>query len=367
MTGRERVICAVEHIRPDNMPVSDSFWEDTLLRWHNEGLPEGISPSEYFDFDIVTMGIDASPGFRAYMIDEDDQYITLQDRFGYVVRKQKGKSRTLDYVSYPANDRAAWEAVKPKFTLETNTSARIDTLAFPFRLEPEPTWQEVREKYQAIRANDKYILASAYGPHEAVWRLHGFTETLIDIVLDTELIMDIAATYVAFLLKVIDLCLKEGITFDGLFIVEDVAATRGMLFSPDQWRAIYKPVMAKIGDFLRDRGLHFWMHSCGNGEAVFGDLIQCGVQVINPLEAKSGLDIRELKKKFGDKLAFYGNINVITMAKSEIEIEHEIRDKLAPFKRSGGYIYHSDHSVPPEVSFERYRSVIEMVRKYGKC
>ena len=245
--------------------------------------------------------------------------------------------------------------------------ARADTEGFPFRLTSEPTWAEAREKGQEIGSDGSYMLAEAYGPHEATWRLHGFTETLMDIAAEPDLIRDMGSTYMGFLMSVIGRCLDEGIAFDGFMLVEDLGTTRGMLFSPDSWRAIHRPLVAAFGAFLRERGLHFWMHSCGNAEVIYEDLIACGLQVINPLEAKAGLDVCKLKRKFGDRLAFFGNMDVIAMAESREAIEAEVRRKLTPFKEEGGYIYHSDHSVPPEVSLERYQYVMELVRKHGSC
>jgi len=365
MTGRERVTAAVEHRSPDQVPVAEHFWDDTITEWRNEGFPEDVTADEYFDFDIIHLGIDASPRFKSLLLEDDGEWITMRDRFGYVVRKLKHKSRTVDYQSYPVPDRAAWEAVRGMFVMRRGEGARIDDVAFPFRLAPEPAWDEAREKYRRLRDTGKYLLATAYGPHEAVWRLRGFTETLMDIVLDPEFINDIAETYSSFMLDVLDRCIVEGIIPDGFMAIEDIAATRGMLFSPDHWRTVYKPSMIKLGDFLHANGMHYWMHSCGNGEAVFEDLIECGLDVINPLEAKSGLDVRDLKERYGGRLAFYGNIDIRSMTESEELIEREIRDKLGAFAHGGGYIAHSDHSIPPEVSFDRYRQVIDLIRKYG--
>ena len=73
--------------------------------------------------------------------------------------------------------------------------------------------------------------------------------------------------------------------------------------------------------------------------------------------------VAELKKRFGDELAFFGNFDVIAMAESRAAVEKEVKRKLAPFAQGGGYIYHSDHSVPSEVSFERYKYVMELVRQ----
>ena len=365
MTKRERVICALEHTTPDRVPASDSFWDTTLLRWKQEGFPEGVSPYEFFDFDIQWIHLDTSPRFPAIRIEEDEEMFTFQDRFGYVARRYRDGSPTLDYVSHPAPDRKSWEGIRENFTMTPGEKARADIEGYPFRLTPEPTWPEAREKCRAIRRDDPYILAEAYGPHEAAWRLHGFTETLMDLAADPELIADMASTYMRFLMSVIDRCLDEGIAFDGFFLVEDLGTTRGMLFSPATWRAIHKPHVAELGAFLKQRDIHFWMHSCGNAAAIFPDLIECGLQVINPLEAKAGLDVCELKRKFGDQLTFFGNIDVIAMADSRTAIEAELKRKLAPFAQGGGYIYHSDHSVPSEVGFERYKYIMELVREYG--
>ncbi|MBN2012783.1 hypothetical protein JW960_25865 [candidate division KSB1 bacterium] len=365
MTKRDRVIYAIEHRTPDRLPVNDSFWEDTHSRWMAEGLPPDAILREYFDFDIADFSLDASPGFEAKLLSEDDEYFTMQDRFGYVARKTKGKSRTIDYKSYPAPDQDCWKSVKRKFqSKQLDKSSLIDNIGFPFRLSPAPSWAEARKKYEAAHTDEYYILANAYGPHEATWRLHGFTETLLDIAMDPEFIIDIASTYVDSFMETIEACIDRGMTPDRFWMIDDVAATRGMLFSPDHWRQLYKPLIAKIGHFLKSAGIHFWMHSCGNCEPIFDDLIECGLQVINPLEAKSGLDVCKLKDKYGTQLCFYGNIDVRNMSADDETCEQEIKRKLSCFQQ-GGYIYHSDHSVPPEVSLNQYNQVMEYVRRYG--
>ncbi|MDP6777124.1 MAG: uroporphyrinogen decarboxylase family protein [Candidatus Latescibacteria bacterium] len=365
MTGRERVLAAVSRSGLDRVPVSDAFWEDTLVRWRREGLPDGADPADHFGFDIAATSIDASPRFPAQLLRKSDSHYTMRDRFGYVVTKALGKSRTVQFHSHPVPSRDAWPAVRERFALTPRGAARIDTIPFPFRLETDPTREESLTRFHDLRRTNRYILANAYGPFEATWRLHGYERTLTDLLDDDELIGEIGRTYTEFLMQVVDRCLQDSIVPDGFFLVEDLASTRGMLFSPDIWRRLHKPILSQLGAFLQERDVQFWMHCCGNAEAIFDDLIECGVQVIQPLEAKSGLDVRLLRKRYGADLTFYGNIDVIAMAVSDGSAETEVKAKLSAFDRSGGYIFHSDHSVPPEVSFQRYSHVIDCVRKYG--
>ncbi len=367
MDSRERVMRTLSRQRPDRLPMWDSPWEDALTRWYAEGLPCAADLDDYFGFDIATMSVDASPRRPQRIIAEDSEYLTYQDRAGYSVRRAIGKSRTMHFFDHVTKDRAAWEEVKRGFVMRPGDTARIDTASYFKHLDEYPTWEEARRRYQDVLRQNRYLLFVCYGSYEATWRHRGFDTLLLDMAEDPDWVAEMASTYMDFLIAVLQRCLDEGLRPDGFFMVEDLAYTQGMLMSPRTWRRLFKPPTAKLGEFLNRNGISFWMHCCGNAEAVFDDLIECGLQVIQPLEAKSGLDVRKLRQKYGSRLTFFGNIDVINMAQgSDAEVEEEIRTKLAPFAAAGGgYMYHSDHSVPPEVSFARYQRVLEWVRLYG--
>jgi len=369
MNSRERVIRTLSRRRPDRLAMSDAPWEDTLTRWYSEGMPREANLDDYFGFDIATMSIDASPRRPQKVLHQDAEYITYQDRFGYTVRKSIGKARTMLFSNHVTADRAAWEQVKQGFTMRPDDTARIDAASYFMHLDEYPSWEEARRRYEAVLRQKRYLLFVAYGSYEATWRHRGFEALLMDMAQDPEFVSEMAGVYMDFLIQVLQRCLDEGMRPDGFYMVEDLAYTQGMLMSPRTWRRIFKPQTYKLGQFLRQNDIAFWMHCCGNAEAVFEDLIECGLQVIQPLEAKSGLDVRELRAQYGSRLTFWGNINVINMAQgSDAEMEEEIRTKLTPFaEEGGGYIYHSDHSVPPEVSFARYQQILRWVRQYGTC
>jgi uroporphyrinogen decarboxylase len=109
----------------------------------------------------------------------------------------------------------------------------------------------------------------------------------------------------------------------------------------------------------------YFMHSDGDIRRLIPRLIDAGIQVLQPLEAKAHLDVRELKREYGRDLTFMGNIDVQKMSASRAELEEEVRTKLEVAKQGGGYIYHSDHSVPPTVPLEKYVYLMELLHTYG--
>jgi uroporphyrinogen-III decarboxylase len=139
-----------------------------------------------------------------------------------------------------------------------------------------------------------------------------------------------------------------------------------MMFSPRYWRQIYKPQLTRICEAIHAAGLKAIYHSCGNASAIYEDLIDSGVDCYNPLEAKAGLDVVELKRKYGQRWAFNGNIDVMILSTNDRErVRREVLRKLNAAK-GGGYIVQSDHSVPGEVDVATYDYVVQLVREYGK-
>jgi uroporphyrinogen-III decarboxylase len=152
----------------------------------------------------------------------------------------------------------------------------------------------------------------------------------------------------------------------GIYIWGDIAYDGGMFFSPDYWRSVYLPQLERICEAAHAAGLKTIYHGCGNGYEVFDDMIAAGVDAYNPLEAKAGLDVVELKRQYGRRWAFNGNIDVRVLATNDRdEIRREVLRKLNAAK-GGGYIVQSDHSVPGNVSPASYDYMVQLVREYGK-
>jgi uroporphyrinogen-III decarboxylase len=113
--------------------------------------------------------------------------------------------------------------------------------------------------------------------------------------------------------------------------------------------------------------MKFIFHTDGDVNRVLDLYLAAGFDCLQPLEAKAGMDVRTLAPRYGDRLSLWGNINVMVMGSNDREqIEEEVRTKLEAGKACHGYLYHSDHSVPPQTSWQTYLFIIELLDRYGR-
>jgi uroporphyrinogen decarboxylase len=129
---------------------------------------------------------------------------------------------------------------------------------------------------------------------------------------------------------------------------------------------VIAPADTKRNRVFHELGMQTILHSCGCVKGLIPGLLDAGFDCLQPLEVKAGMDLLELKPRYGDRIAFFGGINTLLMEhEDDAEIEREIATKFAVAKKGGGYLYHSDHSIPTDVSLRKYRFVLECVKKYG--
>jgi uroporphyrinogen-III decarboxylase len=152
---------------------------------------------------------------------------------------------------------------------------------------------------------------------------------------------------------------------DGMVIWGDVAYRKGMMFSPNYWRAHFKPGVRALIETCHAAGLPVIYHGCGNVSRIFEDFIEIGVDAYNPLEAKAGLDVVDLRRRFAHRIGFCGNMDVTVWASGDrVAIRQAVLTKLNAAK-GGGFIFQSDHSVPDNIAPADYEYAVNLVRKHG--
>jgi len=355
MTHRERVQAALRFERPDRLPCHETPWEQTLAAWRDQGLPRDVELADHFGFDLSFMYLDTSPGFPQRVLKRQGGNITYEDRFGYTITKPEGVSATLHFQRHRTTCEAAWARTKAGFALsaDPSTPARIDDAMCFGHFDPYPTWDDAKVKYERLRQEGRYLLFMCYGPWEASWRHRGMERLLTDVAMSPDWVRDMAETYQNLVIAVLDKCLALGMKPDGVLTADDLGTSSGPMMSPTLWGTLFKPSLARLGEFLERSGVDLWMHSDGDMAMLIDDFVDAGVRVLNPLEAKAGMDVVDLRKRYGKRLAYFGNIDATKMYGPLPALQAELERKI-PLARDGGYIMHSDHSCPPEVSFERY-------------
>ncbi len=165
-------------------------------------------------------------------------------------------------------------------------------------------------------------------------------------------------------LALLDMIWEEGYTFDALRWPDDMGYKQNQFFSLDTYREVLKPVHKRAIEWAHNKGIKTELHSCGDVRPFVPELIDIGLDSLNPLEVKAGMDPIALKEEYGDDLVFHGGINALLWDKPE-QIHEEMERIIPVMKRNGGYIFSSDHSVPSSVSLDDFRGIICRAKELG--
>jgi uroporphyrinogen decarboxylase len=352
MTSQERVRTAIARKVPDRVPIQDGPWSATVRRWESEGLPLGTLPADYFGYEIDGIGADCTPRFPEKVLEENDEYIVETTAEGGVRRNHRDRSTTPEVVECPIKRPEDWPAIRDRLV--------PDLKRF--------NWASSWAAYQAARERGKYVTFNAACGYDLLQSYVRSEHLLGFMVTEPDFVKEMVDVTSDLALASLQMMWKEGFRFDGLWMYNDMGYRNTSLFSPAMYRQLILPADRKRNDWCHEHGLQTILHSCGCVKGLIPSLIDAGFDCLQPLEVKAGMDLRELKPAYGDRIAFFGGINTMLMEEEDDAlIEEEIRVKFAAAKPGGGYLYHSDHSIPTDVSFRKYTFVMDCVRRYGAC
>jgi len=363
----ERVLAALDHRETDRVPVGEFFWTNFLRRVRREwGVGDDFNPYAHWDLDFVVLVPNMDPHIKPVrVVEEAAERKVVRTGFEATI-ELRGTCPMPCYVDF-----------------DTKSYEQMEALEFDDPADPRRYFEAIDDQINAVAdtlnlgiapfvdrvdafADDLCVFGSVCEIHETIWRIMGTENVLLKFGEDPDRMARFIERLGDFLVGIVEgqIAAAQG-KLSGLYIWGDVAYDKGMFFSPTYWRQVYKPQVARICAAAHDAGLKTIYHGCGNAAAIFDDLIDAGVDAYNPLEAKAGLDVVELKKQFGDRWAFNGNIDVRVLATNDREaIRREVLRKLNAAK-GGGFILQSDHSMPDNVAPESYDYVIQLAREHG--
>jgi len=358
---------ALRHQEPDRVPISDLFWGSFIERWRKDlGLPPDANPYDYYDLDWVVTVPNMDPHIQDFeVLEEKEDRITVKTGFGAVITKifadpmpryEKFLTDKIEKLR-PLSFDDPWDERR----YFKNGDHQLGGVGDGF-VRNLPAWVDTVKSYYPHFP----VYGSVCEGHETLWRIVGQENAWLWSMLFPRELGEFIERINQFMLGIAKAQIEaaNGL-LAGMVVWGDVAYTKDLFFHPQFWREHFKPGVKAIVDVCHDAGLPVIYHGCGNVKRIFEDFIQIGIDAYNPLEAKAGLDVVELRKQYGHRLGFCGNMNVIEWAEcSQEQLKAIVLRKLNAAK-GGGYIFQSDHSVPSNVSGQNYDYVVRLVREFG--
>lgn len=365
---RERMNKALRHEEPDRIPVSDFFWGSFLERWRKEkGLPADTDIYRYYDLDWIVTIPNMDPHIKDFeVIKETGEEVVVRTGFEAILRK-KFVNPMPEFIAFETDTIEKVEAFEFDDPWDDRRYFRggdnqIGGVGDGYARNLPPWIDTVQSLYP-----DFPVYGSQCEANEYLTRIVGPENFLLWIAMYPEQMGRFITRINEWAGELLKAQIKaaKGL-IDGMVIWGDVAYRKDVFFSPDYWRKWYKPGLKTMVQICHEAGLPVIYHGCGNVRRIFEDFIDVGVDAYHPLEAKAGMDVVELRRQYGHRIGFCGNMNVIEWAeRSKEELKPIVLRKLNAAK-GGGMIFQSDHSVPGNVSAENYEYVINLVREYGR-
>jgi uroporphyrinogen decarboxylase len=364
LTHKERFLNALNRKPVDLLPCGDGLWGETYRKYVAEGkLQEGEDPVAHFDMSWRGGGwfnSCANLDFVPKTIEETDETILKLDGNGAQLRYWKSKSGTPEHVDFTVKERAAWEKEIKPFLLT------VDRRRIPF--------EGYRKTRKQCADEGRCFVWGGVAPFEQMHPVCGHEYMLMGMALDPDWVKDMVMTYARFTIQHLEVLFHEEGLPDAMWFYEDMGFKEKPFMSPEMYQEIMEPGHKLLFDFSHARGLKVIVHSCGYVEAFVPGLIRAGMDCLQAMEVKAGMDLPRLAKNFGSQIAFCGGVDIRVVAGNDrAKIDAELNRAIVPvLKMGGGFILHSDHSIPPEVEhdtlhyfFDHGRRIPERLRAQG--
>lgn len=351
MTSFERVSRVLSRKPVDQCPFVIGPWPDADKRWRREGnIPAETDMREFFGQDLRwsnSLNMAANLDYVPEIVEETEETISKRDGNGAILRYFKKKTTTPEHVDFRVTDREGWEAWIKPFLQE------VDRRRIPF--------EAYRAERKLCSERQRFLFAGIVAPFELMHPVCGHENLLMGMALDPDWVREMVTTYTDSIIHHLEeLFAAEGKP-DGFYYFEDLGFKERPFFSTTMYQEIMFPGHRRLFDFAHSCGCKVMMHSCGYIEPLLPDLIIAGLDCLQGMEAKAGMDLARLFGLFGDRIAFCGGVDARALISNDrTVIDAELEAKVRPVMRGkGGYILSSDHSEPPEVSYETIRYFLE--------
>ena len=348
LTGRERIGNILQRQPVDRIGLFEHFWGDTHAAWTSQGHLKPDEPfADHFGFDLELMwpfNFVADLDFEPQVIEETEETRLVRNGNYALMRSHKLHDSTPEHVDFLVKDRAGWEEhIKPRLTPDRRRINFAD-------------YRQVKER---ARQTNRFFAWSGVNVFEILKDVCGHQWMLIGMVEDPDWVRDMAMTYARLNVALQEMLFAEEGWPDGIWYYEDMGFKGRPFMSPKMYREIIQPAHRLTIDLAKSKGLPVIMHSCGYVEPLLPGMIEAGIDCLQVIEVKAGMDLLKLYRQYGERLSFMGGIDVRALYTNDRSvIDAELESKIPVVKGRYGYVLHSDHSIPNTVYYDTYKYFI---------
>lgn len=315
--------------------------------WEEQGATPGELDFSAFAYRCAARGgvpvnTGRAGGYPEVLIEDTPEHRIWRDGLGRTMQLPKGMATLALPLDYPVKTMEDWLKIKPWYEF---SEARLGG-----------DWQGAA---LAHRRAGRVVQVAMPGGFDEPRELMGEENLCLAYYEQPELVHDILRTIGATAFKVLDR-VSQAVPIDLLFVHEDMAGKSGPLAGPAQVREFIAPYYRKIWDLLRERGARlFDQDSDGDMNPVIDAFLAAGVNCMHPMEPAAGMDIVQVRRKYGRRLACYGGIDKHVLRRDREAIVKELEYKIPPMVKTGGCVLALDHRIPNGTPLDNYRFYVQ--------
>ncbi len=380
MTGRERLLAALNHQTPDRVPIDLGGNQTGIHKFAYEALLKHLGLQDQLVIMDAVQQLARPCEAVLQRFHVDTRYIFAKSPAGF-----------SDKIELNRRDGRLWHDLRDEFGVVWSmpddhpyymdishhplaNATVADIARFPFPKGDDPMrFTGLRDRALRIRNETPYAVVSGISGvvYEICWYMRGLERWLMDLLTDPDFCQALLDQTLKFRLDWFRLFLDAvADVVDVIMIGDDLAGQKGPLFRPEIYRVMVKPRQKQLVQYIRSRTkAKIWYHTCGACTEYIPDLLDNGIDILNPVQVSAkDMDPAALKSRFGDKLVFWGGgidaQHVLPSASPEVVRQH-VRRNVEALMPGGGYVFNNVHNIQAGVPPENIVALFDAAYEFG--
>ncbi len=351
MTGYERMMTALRREEPDRVPMFELIINEPVIK---ALYPELSSNTKY------QRGSEGIYGIQADFIEKED--------LDAIVIFEDMRSEWIDDQHYVDEWGITWQIPPsgiPYVVCHPIQEERDLDSFIPPDADADYRFDTLKEAVKRFRG-EKAIIFLGHDAFEFSHYLRGMENLLMDYFFNPDFAQRLARAVMDYKKRVLELAADEGA--DILLTGDDYSYRHAPIMSPRHFKEFVLPYLQEAVDVAKQKGVPFMKHTDGNLWPIIDDIVDTGLDALDPLEPIAGMDIGKVKEQYGDRIAVAGNVDcgeLLSRGTPE-EVVEAVKETIAKASPGGGHILASSNSIHPAVKPENYRTMVEAGKRYGQ-